>query len=316
MITSIKHLFFKRYRGVSLVLGIVFAVADVRLGFCQSDQSSYERWYDLLSSRCVSIRQTHQVQLESLSTHQSIVAIYPKTVSVHILEWVGQGGSIFLTLNQQTVDGSRALLDALDLRPIKSTLNTSGLRGAWPYPQSQLDQKGGSTPLLTPWITIDPLSFEEGNSWLRGGITPIAIEENGYSLAYRVRYGQGTISLFGDGDALSDQLLVLPENQRLSQSITWWITKPREGEKMSCDVIWLSTYGEIISSRDQLASSQRFKRLLRELSETLSGWFDLRDHPQRSLYLGSFGLILFSVLGLIVLTSHKRWKRRYPLRRG
>ena len=73
--------------------------------------------------------------------------------------------------------------------------------------------------LLTPWITIDPLTFEEGSSWYKGEIPPIAIDEEGQSLGYRVRYGRGTLTLFGDGDALSDQLRQLAENRRFAQAI-------------------------------------------------------------------------------------------------
>ena len=278
---------------------------------------TFKQWQQTLSDQCASTQRAADAWIEELSKDQVVVSIYPQHVSARILDWVGDGGILFLALNHQVVSGAKELLVSLDLTPIPLNRDKDlGLKGAWPFPKSDLDARQSSSALLSPWLTHTPLTFTEGKSWLRGGISPIAIDELGRSLGYRVRYGKGTITLFGDGDALSDQLMITPENRRFSQSITWWLTKKRKHRRQQCSLLWIDTNGQL---RSRQAESQLLHQLMeawREFTQWLTQFINFSDHPKRSLYLASFILVLSITLWLSIITPRRQWRRRYPLRRG
>ena len=124
----------------------------------------------------------------------------------------------FVALNRSSIAGADTFLKALDLKVMTPNPSNGQIKGAWPFPKQSTKNSQFTNYLLTPWLTIDPISFQEGDSWYKGSIPPIAIDEYGHSIAYRVRYGKGILTLFGDADALSDQLSILSENRRFAQS--------------------------------------------------------------------------------------------------
>lgn len=278
--------------------------------------SPFKLWQNQLEESCA-MGEVHQTQwVEDLQTGQLLIALYPQRLSVTVLDWVGRGGTLMLAIDEASVDGARPLLKALDLTVNPLQEEQRGLKGAWPFPQSQLGQKQTSSPFIFPWITWSPLTFQEGDSWLKEEIAPIAIDEQGRSLAYRVRYGRGSLTLFGDADALSDRLLIAPENRRFAQSLTWWITKKSRDRGELCILTWVKLRGVIKSRREEQSLSHqmnvfwtKIKRWWRELTQ--SG-----DHAYKTLKILNVVLIFLFVTVLNMLTSRRDWKRRFTLRRG
>ena len=276
----------------------------------------FKHWQSQLDENCATARVTHTEWVEDLKPDQLLISLYPKEMSVTVLDWVGRGGTLMLALDEKSVEGSESLLKALDLKVNSINEHQRGLRGAWPFPQSQLGQKQTSSPFIFPWITWSPLTFQEGDSWLKEEIAPIAIDEEGRSLAYRVRYGRGSLTLFGDADALSDRLLLAPENRRFAQSLTWWITKKSREQGRLCVLTWVNLRGSIKSRREEDSLSHqfhdvwtRFKKWWRDLTQ--SG-----DHTYKTLKILNVVLIFLFVIILNMLTSRRDWKRRFTLRRS
>lgn len=277
--------------------------------------ASFKRWRAQLAESCTLRQESGELWVEELLPNQILVSLYPQKMSVTALDWVGRGGVIMLALDERSANGSQALLKALDLSPIPLRDEQRGLRGAWPFPQSQLGAHQTSSPFTFPWITWSPLTFEEGESWLKEGIAPIAIDEEGRSLAYRVRYGKGIITLFGDADALSDQLMSASENRRFTQSLTWWLTKKKRDQREPCIMSWVSTRGALKSRREE----QSLKHQLSELGQDFKEWWREIAQAQifdyQSLKIINLISILCFVLLLNMLTSRREWKRRFTLRR-
>ena len=281
-----------------------------------SSGSPFKHWQSQLEENCATARVTDTEWVEDLKPDQLLISLYPQEMSVTVLDWVGRGGTLMLALDENSVEGSESLLKALDLTVNSVNEHQRGLRGAWPFPQSQLGQKQTSSPFIFPWITWSPLTFQEGDSWLKEEIAPIAIDEKGRSLAYRVRYGRGSLTLFGDADALSDRLLLAPENRRFAQSLTWWITKKSRDQGRLCVLTWVNLRGSIKSRREEDSLSHQFHNALTRFKKW---WRDLTqsgDHTYKTLKILNVVLIFLFVIILNMLTSRRDWKRRFTLRRS
>ena len=278
--------------------------------------SPFKYWQSQLEESCAATQMNYIQWVEDLQPEQLLISLYPKEMSVTVLDWVGRGGTLMLAIDEDSVAGVSSLLKALDLsvNPIKD--DQRGLRGAWPFPQSQLGQKQTSSPFIFPWITWSPLTFKEGDSWLKEEIAPIAIDETGRSLAYRVRYGLGSLTLFGDADALSNRLLVAPENRRFAQSLTWWITKKIRDRGELCVLTWVKLRGSIKSRKEEKSLSHQLNMFW---SNIKSWWRELTqsgDNAYKTLKILNVVLIFLFVIILNMLTSRRDWKRRFTLRRG
>lgn len=293
---------------------LIMLCAVVQLALASvTHASTFKRWRNQLSETCTFQRERTELWLEDLQSTQVLISLYPKRFSVTALDWVGRGGVLMLALNEEGVTGASALLKALDLSPLTPQEGQRGLRGAWPFPQSRLGTQQTSSPFTFPWVTWSPLAFEEGESWLKQEIAPIAIDEEGRSLAYRVRYGKGIITLFGDADALSDDLLVSPDNRRFTQSLTWWLTKKRRDQSEECSISWISVGGAFKSR----AEEQSLKHRLQDWLQSLKAWWHkiTETYSLSSAKVFYTLLILCFVFILNMLTSRRDWKRRFTLRR-
>ncbi len=307
---------------VSLVITRLIFFVLSHNAYADSRSFSFSQWRGDLTSESLSFQHTDQLWIEELPPNALVVSLYPQKISVQILNWVGAGGSLFLTLNHATAEEARELLTALDLKVHpQSTAENIEVSGAWPFPMAYQKSTQGLNHLLTPWLTWRPLTFTEGVSWFKGEISPLAIDEKGRSLGYRVRYGQGTFTLFGDGDGLSDQMRVIPENRRFAQSVMWLISHPkRSGEQAETpqgltEVFFVTPGGRVLSVIEEESFSHKIKAMIQGLK---SWWaksqlrhFNLYTHLRYALS----GLMIFFLWILHRLTRSGDWKRRVILRR-
>ena len=285
-------------------------------------------------SEASSFLESDELRIEELPSEALLVALYPKHLSVTVLSWVGAGGSLFLTLNATSVSAAEDVMNALDLE-VESSGQREGqlIVGAWPFPVERERPSRGQHQLLAPWLTWRPLSFIEGSSWYKGDIPPIAIDERGHSLGYRVRYGRGTLTLLGDGDALSDQMRVIGENRRFSQSVMSMIgsrtangsegqfardhvpPKPLGLSKKSLPVVYyVSPGGQILSTVEESSFTHHLKTLVK----SLRAWLKERSESIINLY-DYLRYALFLLLGLTWLTlsrlfSQRKWKNKIIMR--
>ena len=162
---------------------------------------------------------------------------------------------------------------------------------------------------------VSPISFVEGNSWFKGGIAPVAIDERGRSVGYRVRYGKGSFTLFGDADALSDELLKVSLNRRFAKSLIWWLTKRARDLGEPCRIAWIPPEGSVRSRREEQSLKVKIERLSQAIQEW---WAQLSDHHRqvkRLLSSAYFGLALLFVFLINMLTSRREWKRGFIQKR-
>ena len=275
----------------------------------------FERWLSEFEERCSQITRSREVWIETLQPRQLLITVYPERVSPLILDWVGKGGALMLTLDARSAPRAEALLKQLDLTVNFEESQDSGIKGAWPFPQSQLGDMQNMNPFISPWMMISPVTFHEGSSWFKGGIAPIAIDESGRSVAYRVRYGKGSFTLFGDADALSDRLLDVSLNRRFAKSLMRWLTKRDHAQGKLCSLRWISARGSVLSRREEGSLKSKLERFKREL---ISWWREAtspQDQFKRVLRLAYFILALFFVFLVNMLTSRQDWKRRFVQKR-
>ena len=305
-----------RVKWAILLVGYVIFFSGLSLAQAQSVSSPFRHWQSQLEESCATAQLSHIQWVEDLQPEQLLISLYPKEVSVTVLDWVGRGGTLMLAIDEDSVSGVRSLLKALDLSINSIKDDQRGLRGAWPFPQSQLGQKQTSSPFIFPWITWSPLTFQEGSSWLKEEIAPIAIDEEGRSLAYRVRYGRGSLTLFGDADALSDRLLIAPENRRFAQSLTWWITKKSRDRGELCVLTWVKLRGKVKSRKEEKSLNHQLNTMWSKIKKWWQELTQSGDHAYNTLKVLNVVLIFLFVIILNMLTSRRDWKKRFTLRRG
>ena len=215
-------------------------------------------------------------------------------------------------------------MKALDLKVITPSPLDGQIKGAWPFPKQSTKNSQFTNYLLTPWLTIDPISFQEGDSWYKGSIPPIAIDEYGHSIAYRVRYGKGILTLFGDADALSDQLSILSENRRFAQAILWWITHPYPAKiKSSSDINsksqvkihFIPPQGKIVSRLREEGLNHRLNEIYKQVKQWWNNhliWnFNMYTHIK---YL-VISLCLAYIIILLWLNESPSWRSLFILRK-
>ena len=323
---SLQHSFQQRLIYSRLSHGLIFYFFLIGLTEVYAKPPrSFKSWQKDLKDISASFEYVDKVWIEKIPQNALLMSLYPQKVSVKTLDWVGKGGHLFITLNYEGLPQTIDFLSALDLKPNprpKDHLASTALRGAWPFPSNRPNTSLLINYLLTPWITVNPLSFEEGVSWFKGEIPPIAIDEDGQSLGYRVRYGRGTLTLFGDGDALSDQLRELSENRRFAQAIIWWISHSNQlrskGEEVvssPLNIIYVPPQGRLLSMVEEESFTHKVAMLLKRLNE----WWE--KTPLRSFNLYThlkyilLGLISTLVFILYLLTRSGYWKHKIILRR-
>ena len=296
---------------------------------------TFDQWKKELMSEASSFLESEELRIEDLPSEALLIALYPKRLSVTVLSWVGAGGSLFLTLNATSVSAAEDVMNALDLEAeINGQREGEWIVGAWPFPIERERPSRGQHLLLAPWLTWRPLSFVEGTSWYKGDIPPIAIDERGHSLGYRVRYGRGTLTLLGDGDALSDQMRVIAENRRFSQSVMSMIASRTANDserqytrdhlpsdRLSITkkdlpaVYYVSPGGEILSTVEESSFTHHLKTLMKSLrawvKDQSESMINLYNHLQYALFL----LLGLTWLSLSRLFSQRKWKNKIIVRR-
>lgn len=329
-------------------LCFVLAICTQEIAYAQAETYSmnytaptFKAWTTDLEKNSSTFKRFQRVWIESLDSEALLIAIYPKQIDVEALNWVGKGGHLFLALNAQSVKGAQTFLQALDLKAIPQKLLAQNIKaselakkqqitkkqqikGAWPFPSDHASASKFTNYLMTPWLTVDPLAFIEGSSWFKGSIPPIAIDEQGQSIAYRVRYGKGILTLFGDADALSDQLSILPENRRFSQAILWWITHPYPTKKQNTlsdstqptiNISFVDPQGKVISK----VKEENLQHRLSELLQEIKNWWN--EHPLWQFNLYShirylvIALSLTYLILLLWLGHSSSWQRLFILRK-
>ena len=297
------------------------------------DTFTYHQWERDLLSLKYDYQSLDELWIENLPSGSVVVALYPQSLSLALLDWVGRGGILFLTLNPESISIAQPLLTALDLKPhIPNDSPQQYIVGAWPFPKQKRKQNNTLHRLLTPWLTVNPLTFEEGDSWFKGEITPIAISENGYSLGYRIRYGQGTFTLLGDGEALSDQLRMLPENRRLAQAILWWLqyTVPKSStsdhpsealkniRKNSSTglkkLFFLLPNSKLLSIEEETSLKHKLSTLFQDMKQ----WFSNFIFKQFNFYQHLHTTLVLVLLGLCIILYYfiraRSWAQKVILR--
>ena len=292
-----------------------------------SKQTSFKGWIIDLKKAASTFKSSQHIWIEDLDTNALLITIYPKQLDVEVLNWVGKGGKLFVALNRESVAGADTFLKALDLKvivPQQMNQPMDQIKGAWPFPKQSVQNSKFTNYLLTPWLTINPLTFREGVSWFKGAIPPIAIDEYGHSIAYRVRYGKGILTLFGDADALSDRLSVLPENRRFSQAILWWITHPYPSSpqdstsirsKSSININFIQPTGKVASKMNE----ERLNYRLNEFYKQIEQWWN--EHPiwDFNVYTHIKYLVISLCLAYIIillwLNESPSWRSLFILRK-
>ena len=295
----------------ALILRLLTLCSALLPALVNAQNFTYSQWRRELKNEAKSYKEREEVKVEELPQSSLLIALYPAQISIKILNWVGAGGSLFVTLNQSSVNAAEDVISALDLSVESNDQALSlDLVGAWPFPSETEHPSSGQHYLLAPWITWRPLTFKEGSSWFKGEIPPIAIDEQGRSLAYRVRYGQGTLTLFGDGDALSDQMRNIGENRRFTQSVMWMLSSRSTKEQSEMDLIEGRDAGSTSESLGEVyfmkpgglilseAEEESIVYHIKELVKQLKTWW--RDQSARSFSLYSY--LRYTLLVLIGLS--------------
>lgn len=190
------------------------------------------------------------ILLKDSYQYTHIILINPEYVSHKVLSWIEQGGYLLIAWEYQGLHNSSMLMDYLDLDIIPFQKNSFELEildqkykvkpkfndeieGVWWHPQHQLSFT------LAPWLSYQPVAFKEGSTWFTKNIQPIAITYAGLSFAYRVKIGKGIFTFMGDSDAFSDQMLIIPQNEDMSEHITEWFVKThkRKTKKSTCSLL-------------------------------------------------------------------------------
>ena len=268
----------------------------------QGRSLSFKAWIHLISESC-NARPAIQrsISLKALSHVERLVLMNPQAIPSELLEWIKRGGRLFIAVEPEGARRSQSFLARLDLSLDPPQLdNTHQLAsGIW-WSEYALDQGH-----LLPFVGSTMTHFIEGPSWYQHEIAPAWVDELGRSLGYRVKIGLGSVFLFGDADALSDDLMSVSSNQLSALAfIEWLLHGSREGD---CPLILTSpAHISGAASTDPLTEG-----LWSQLASTLKGWLSALMRWLRQLLSSSYGnqLIASLSLGLWLVALAKRHLR-------
>lgn len=262
---------------------------------------NFKSWIYLLSESCQGRPIVKQdITLQELKEVKRMVFLNPYAIPSELLEWVKQGGRTLIALEPDAASRSHNFLARLDLKLAspKQDLTHERVSGIW-WSEYALDQGH-----LLPFLGSSMTHFIEGSSWYQHEIAPAWIDEVGRSLGYRVKVGQGSIFLFGDADALSDDLLSVASNQLSALAFIEWLL--HEQTQNTCPLVLVSPahiHGtSSIHPQDQKNTWQTFFTSLKAWLESLSQWL-------KNLLGSSYGnqLIVTLTLGLWVVISARKY---------
>ena len=269
----------------------------------QTSQLSFKAWRHLVSESCHGRAPVYRtLPLQSLVRAERVVLMNPHAVPSELLDWVKSGGKLLIALEPESARRSQAFLARLDLSVLPSSLDLTHERasGVW-WSEYALDQSH-----LPPFLGSSMTHFLEGPSWYQHEIAPTWVDELGRSLGYRVKVGKGSLFLFGDADALSDDLLSVATNQLSALAFIEWLLNGQS--EVGCPLTLLPP-GDIqgaTSTHPQLPESA-----LHTLGASLRAWLESLAQWLSHLLSSSYGNQLVSTLCLglwLVILSRKHLK--------
>lgn len=291
--------------GSSLLLSTLFSVGlSLPFGaaplYAQGSHLSFRGWLHLLSESCHARPVAYRaLSLQQLTQAKQVVLINPHGVPSELLDWVKSGGRLLIALEPEGASRSQSFLARLDLKVLPPSLDLTHQRatGIW-WSEYALDQAH-----LLPFVGSTMTHFIEGPSWYQHEIAPTWVDELGRSLGYRVKVGRGSVFLFGDADALSDELLTVASNQLSALAFIEWLLNGQEDR--GCPLVLLPP-GHISGAAS--LNPQLTEDPLKSFTSSLKAWFESLVQWLQRLLGSSYGnqLIVSLFLGLwLVILSRK-----------